>query len=244
VAERTPTGDTLRRAIEAYVDYYQSLGKATGEYVRTLTSILWGVDLPITLGSSPRSSAEDERRSDPAPPPASSAETVTLILEGSSGSDVRSVFAVSNDLDREVSAPVMSTGAVGPNTVLALRASPSIVTLARGERQLVEVGALISEEMVEGADYVGEVSVPGLSASGIPIVVRRVADVERETAPAAKAERTQRASAKGKATGKAAARKTAATKPAAKKPARKAPAKKRAASKRTGAKRKSKPPKK
>jgi hypothetical protein len=255
VADQPPIADTARRAYEANLHYYRSLGKVTAEYLKALARILGGARPAVEVGrTSARASAA------PARPGGAHAEreAATLILEGVAGSDVRGVFAISNDLDREVSAPVMSTRAEGPDASLELRASPPVVTVAKGQRALVEVGTVITEEMRPGDAYRGEISVPGLSTGGIPIIVRRVATAARETAApgapiatragAAETAVEPRTSAKGRGPAKgggakkkapskkAPSKKAATTKTARKKTARKKVARKKGAAKKASAK--------
>ncbi len=64
-------------------------------------------------------------------------------------------------------------GPDGRFAALDIRTSPESVKLAAGERAPVTLIADISDALVAGADYHGEINVPGLSSRGIPLIVRR-----------------------------------------------------------------------
>jgi hypothetical protein len=171
MADRTPMEDVMRRAFDANVRYWETVGRAATDYVQTVTRI-WS-DAPVSWKTpsmswtAPR--AETVRTADPVVAPA-------LVLEGVAGTEVRAVLMISNDLTREAAASVQVSTLRGPDGRFAsveVRAAPESLTLAAGARVPVTLLAEITEALHVDTDYHGEVTVPGLSARGVPIVVRR-----------------------------------------------------------------------
>jgi hypothetical protein len=54
-----------------------------------------------------------------------------------------------------------------------MRVEPGVVSLEPGGRTLVQIIATITDDLNVGAAYQGEVSVPGLSNTRVPLVLRR-----------------------------------------------------------------------
>jgi hypothetical protein len=84
---------------------------------------------------------------------------------------------LSNDLGREVEAAVVASALIGPGgeaVTFKLRTEPEVVRLAPGSRVPVTLVMDVDEQLTPGANYCGEVNVPGLSPRGVPVVVRRL----------------------------------------------------------------------
>jgi hypothetical protein len=171
MADRTPMEDVMRRAYDANLRYWETVGRAATDYMQSVTK-LWA-DAPLSWKpaamswTGPRSSATMHH--EPAVSPA-------LVMEGVKGAEVRTVLMISNDLAREAEATVEISTLRGPDGRFApveVRAIPETLKLAAGARMPVTLVAEISDALLEGADYHGEVTVPGLSERGVPIVVRR-----------------------------------------------------------------------
>jgi hypothetical protein len=171
---------TLRRAFEANMTYYQALGSALTDYVRSLAG-LWGdLRLPFDPGTwrfapdvTPSQAAT---ASAPPAPPAAARATPVLVLEADAGQEARGAFVVSNSLPRRVSAPVISSPFSDPSgreVRPALRLEPDLVTLDPGGKVVVEIVVLMSEELEPGVSYRGAIGVPGLSEGQVPVVLRR-----------------------------------------------------------------------
>ena len=168
MADQTPLESVLRRAYDANVRYWETVGRATTDYQQTV-SRLWA-DAPFswapgrpTTGFASSGVAEQSH-------------AAALLLEGVAGSEARAVVMLSNDLAREVEAAVVASALTGPggDTVgLKLRTDPEVVKLSPGSRVPVTLMVDITETLFEGADYRGEVNVPGLSPRGVPVIVRR-----------------------------------------------------------------------
>jgi hypothetical protein len=168
VAERTPFEDAMRRAYDANMRYWETVGRATTDYVQTVTK-LWA-EAPLTWTPGGKSTARPGAGDwgDPHAP--------ALLLEGGAGSEARAVVMLSNDLGREVEAAVVASALVGPSgeTVgLRLRTDPDVVRLAPGSRVPVTLMIDVTDILSPGVDYRCEVNVPGLSPRGVPVIVRR-----------------------------------------------------------------------
>ncbi|HZD06337.1 MAG TPA: hypothetical protein VE173_15610, partial [Longimicrobiales bacterium] len=163
--------EVVKRVFDANLQYWETLNRATSEYVQTLARA-WS-EAPFTWSLGPRG-----ERPTPAPePPASRPRFApALLLEGPAGAEARAVIVVRNDLSRQAEAPVVSgafTGPGGEPVELDLRADPATVTVPPGEQVPVTLAVAITADMPEGGAYRGEVDVPGLSERGVPVVVRR-----------------------------------------------------------------------
>jgi hypothetical protein len=173
-------GGVLRRAVDANLRYYEALGRLSVEYLQTLAGLVDDVTLPRLGGVSMSRTAP----APPAPPgpvlPRAASEAApqaaALVLEAEHGGTATGLFMVQNTLSEKVSAPVLASpfraedgGEAAPKLVL----DPEVVTLAPGEQMLVRVTTAIDEALAPGVSYRGELSVPGVAAKGIPLVLRR-----------------------------------------------------------------------
>ena len=166
MADKLPLEDTLRRAMEANLRYYEALGRVTQDYWKAMFGI-WR-ELPVRLGG-----AQNTARPQAASPPPAPA---TLVLEGDVGGDAQGVFMVENRLTRTVATTVV-TSAFADHSGRAIRPTlrvvPGVVTLEPGGRTLVQLYAAVTDDLDPDVDYRGEVTVPGLSDHAIPVVLRR-----------------------------------------------------------------------
>jgi len=103
----------------------------------------------------------------------------TIVLEGRAGDTAVGFFVVENSLDHEISTAVE----VGPLTATdgrqvqsVLRFQPGTISLAAGEQVVAKVSAKIGSQLLVGARYEGEISVPGVAGARIPILLRRNPD--------------------------------------------------------------------
>src|SRR4051794_3207167 len=157
------SGPLLRRVADANLPYYEALGKLTIDYVRTLRGPAAGIDPVVPL---PPQSA-------PAPAPAAAP---TLVLEAEAGGIGIGAFMVQNLLEERVSAPVSVSPYVAPDgreAALTLSLDPEVVTLEPGEQVLVRAAVRIDEGLEVGVGYRGEIGVPGLTGTRVPVVLRR-----------------------------------------------------------------------
>ena len=195
MAEKTPLEEMVRKAFDMNLRYWETVGRATTDYVEAAAR-LWA-DAPISWtpgvrdreasrGGSAASGGSAWSTSSAAPASSSkgaswaSAEapsTPVLLLEGRAGTEARAMVMISNDLDREAEAAVVASPLRGPDgrfVAADLRTEPTAVKLAPGARTSVTLVVGVTDAMEVGADYRGEINVPGLSPRGVPVVVRRL----------------------------------------------------------------------
>ena len=174
MADKPGFEEPLRRAIEANIRYYEALGKVTQDYFKALAGVFGDFPLRIRL---PGTSAKQPTTPQPPPSPATaSASAATLVLEADAGAEAQGVFLVENRLNRTVSTAVMTSAFADPSgraITPALRVVPNVVTLEPGGRTFVQIIAPVSTNLEPDVPYRGEVTVPGLSDHGIPVLLRR-----------------------------------------------------------------------
>lgn len=171
MAERTPFEDVVRKAYDANVRYWETVGRATSDYVQAV-SRLWA-EAPLTW--TPGVKAPPTPNEPPAP--ADSQVPAALVLEGRAGAEARAVVMLTNEIGRDVEAVVAASVIVGPDGEpmgLRIRTDPEVVKLAPGSRVPVTLMIDLTDTLTPGAEYRGEVNVPGLSPRGLPVVVRRL----------------------------------------------------------------------
>jgi len=166
--------DVVKRAFDANMRYWETVGRAATEYVQAVTKIWADVPITWTPGASPKAAANGV----PAAAAAGAASTAApaLLLEGFAGAQARATIMVSNDLDREAEAQISVSSLRGPDgrfIAMEIRTIPETVKLAAGARVPVTLAADITDALAAGADYHGEINVPGLSPRGVPLVLRR-----------------------------------------------------------------------
>lgn len=169
--------ETLRRAMDANLRYYQALGRITADYLEALTSI-WSSALPLDLGTLrvPLGGKRGKAATAQAAPTREPDTTPALVLEADAGQEARGIFMVDNSLGRPVSTTVTVTAfrsETGAEATPALRIEPAVVALEPGTSGLVQLIATVPETLEPGVSYRAEVDVPGLSVRGIPVVLRR-----------------------------------------------------------------------
>lgn len=169
-----------RRSLDLNLRYYGAVGKLTADYVR---------DLAATFSEARKQQDPTGTPTPPAgttaKPPAehvASAATKSagaMVLEGVSGSKVLGVFLVDNHLDRPISAKVVSSSFVsvdGREVSPTFVFDPETVVLGSREQALVRVVAFIDETMAPEVRYLGQLTIPELMGTPIPVVLRRLID--------------------------------------------------------------------
>lgn len=160
-----------RGAAEAGLRYYATLGGLALELAESLVPAIR--ELRPTVRRSP------DPPSAPGPkPPAQSGERSeqTIVIEATAGQSGLGVFMVENTTARKVSAPVGVSAfadASGREVHPEVRFSPTEVTLEPGDQVLVQVAAAVDKTLEPDVRYKAEITIPRLSGTGIPIVVRR-----------------------------------------------------------------------
>jgi hypothetical protein len=153
-----------RGMVEAYVDYCRSVGRLSVNYLQAVSGVADGTPAaPVTV----QTSGAAVRR----------AGSATMALEGTAGSKAVGMFVVENSgrerISGELAVPSL-TDAEGREVRAKVSFDPARVTLEPGEQTVVQASATIGRSLEAGLDYRGEVRVPGLAGTSIPIVVRRL----------------------------------------------------------------------
>jgi len=167
VADAPSLEQLWRRAVDAQLTYYRSIGQLSVEYARAALGVV-RTDRPSVVPSPTTPAAQATQ---PAAAP-------VLALEAEAGSWALGMFVVENSTGAPVSAAVelpALADADGRQVHGEIRFEPEVITLQPGEQTLVQIGVEVTRGLRRGVDYRGEVSVPGLTGTRIPLVVRRVA---------------------------------------------------------------------
>jgi len=167
-----------RRSLDLNLRYYGALGQLTADYVKDLTTTLSEVRPRPTAETS---ATHEEERVPPPPGNTAAAHATTqqpaaMVLEGESGSRVLGVFLVENHLNRDISARVVASSFVAANgdeVKPAMVFDPELVALGPGEQSLVRVVVFIDETLDLEVRYVGQFTIPELTGTRIPVVLRR-----------------------------------------------------------------------
>jgi hypothetical protein len=101
---------------------------------------------------------------------------VRYIATTEAGQSGMGVFIVENTTPEQLSIPVSASPFHDPHgrevhPAIAFR--PDVITLDPGDQQVVQVAAAVDETLEPDIRYHALISVPGLSATRIPIVLRR-----------------------------------------------------------------------
>lgn len=170
MAEKTPFEEVIRKAYDANARYWETVGRATSDYMQAVSK-LWA-EAPLTWTPGVRTpSQQPSEWGDPHAPAAA------LVLEGRAGGEARAVVMLTNELGTEVEAAVVASALTGPTgeaVPLKIRTDPEVVKIAPGSKVPVTLMIELSEKLAPGTEYRGEVNVPRLSPRGLPVVVRRV----------------------------------------------------------------------
>jgi hypothetical protein len=169
VADAPSLDQLFRRAVDAQVAYYRAVGQLSVEYARAVLGAVRSA-APATVTAPVSVSAQ-------IPAAAAAPAAPVLALEAEAGSVAGGVFVVENGTAARVSAPVEVPALAdgdGRQVAAQLRFEPEVVTLEPGEQTLVQLGVEVTRSFRTGVDYRGEVRVPGLVGTSIPLVVRRL----------------------------------------------------------------------
>jgi hypothetical protein len=190
--------DVWRRSLEATVQFYSTLGKLAADCLESLLATS-GTDSSLNSDanvSPPVAVSQERTAAKPAP-------VSMMVLEAEAGRKALGLFLVENGFSRAVSAEVTASPFVDDhgNEIKALvEFQPASVTLQPGEQSLVKVLASIHKNMPAGIRYRGEIGVPGLMGTRIPVVLERTAAAK--TPKTRKAHPTSPAGARRRTSGK------------------------------------------
>jgi len=184
MSEPLQVTDLWRRSLDATVKFYSALGELAVEYAESLLAT--ATDSITSINSVETKPGPAAANGSSTPTPVSKSPAVaTMVLEAPAGKKALGVFLVENVLAQAVSATA-TAGALldddGNQIKASLEFQPQSVTLQPGEQALVRVSADISEEVTPGVRYHGEIGVPGLPGTRIPIVIGRTAETQTRRA--------------------------------------------------------------
>lgn len=172
--------EVWRRSLEATVQFYSAMGKLAFDCLETLLATAGNSNSRVTPdGHRPASVSVDREasstRANPAP-------VSMMVLEGEAGKTALGVFLVENGLSRAVSASATASAFVdddGNEINPTVEFQPATITLNPGEQMLVKVLASITKDIPAGIRYRGEIGVPGLMGTRIPVVLGRTAQAKK-----------------------------------------------------------------
>jgi len=162
---RTDLADVWRDAAEATLRYWGRLGTLALESVTAL--------VPLVAELRPDDAGQ-------AAVPEGAGAARTILVEAEAGQSGMGVFLVENTTPQQLSIPVSVSSFLDPggrevNPAVAFL--PDVILLDPGDQLVVQVAAAVDETLEPDVRYHAEISVPGLSQTRIPIVVRRRASV-------------------------------------------------------------------
>jgi hypothetical protein len=158
---QTELAEGWHAGVEAGLRYWGTLGRLAVESITALVPLVAelrpGGGAPVKIVEAP-----------PVPK--------TILLEAEAGQSGMGVFIVENTTAEQLSIPVSASPFHDPrgrevHPAIAFR--PDVITLDPGDQQVVQVAAAVDETLEPDVRYHALISVPGLSATRIPIVLRR-----------------------------------------------------------------------
>lgn len=167
-----------QQSLELNIRYYSALSQLTLNYYKDLIGVL--ADLRTTPSSQPQPIIP--------PPPVTTApspQASVMVLEGETGGQALGVFLIANNLRHEVTARVVASPFVNPggHTVQpAFTFDPEVIRLAPAEQLLVRVMTVIDDSLEPEVRYRGEFTIPELSGTPIPIILRRRSSQDKAAA--------------------------------------------------------------
>jgi hypothetical protein len=159
----------LQRAVNVHVQYYASLGQLAAESL----DALFGTVLNFRRTSQGAPVAEGQISVDHS---GQKRPVSTVVLEGEAGTCPLGVFLVENGLSHEVRAQVTASTFTAPNgkkTQPIFRFEPRTLRLGPREQMLVRMSVQIDKSLRPNVPYRGEVIVPDLPGTRLPVVLRR-----------------------------------------------------------------------
>ena len=187
---RPPTLGGLAQTVEANLRFHREMAELTLQFLTSASRI--GVEFVQDVVSTLRTSATETRPPASAPqrPPKSPASSA-LVLEGVSGDLACSAFLVENVLGKELSSRLELGALQGPaGSRLDAKASfePERVVLAAGDEVMVRVFVPITDDLLAGEAYRGEIRTVDMPGTSVAVVVRRTVATAAaaEPEPAAK----------------------------------------------------------
>jgi hypothetical protein len=168
-----------RDAAEASLRYYGRLGGLVLELAEALAPSLAGLRPTIRLSSDPSSTTV---------PPIDAGErprAQTIVIEAAAGQSGVGVFMVENTTAQKVSGPIGVSPFADPSgreIRPEVTFSPDVISLEPGDQVLVQVAAAVDDSLEPGVRYGAEISIPQLSRTTIPLVLRNGSEAPKRAA--------------------------------------------------------------
>ena len=172
---QTELADAWRDAADASLRYWGALGRLALESVTAL--------VPLVTELRPGEAVQAAAPSSRAP------AARTILVEAEAGQSATGVFLLENTTSQQLSIPVSVSSFHDPDgreVEVAVAFRPDTILLDPADQLVVQVTAVVDETLEPDVRYHAEISVPGLSGTRIPIVVRRRASAARRTRGQAK----------------------------------------------------------
>jgi len=173
-----------QRAVDLNVRYYSGLGKLTTDYLKDL-AVMMSTSQTATPQGGTFTGAAGARQAAAAERPKPADVPAIIVLEGESGSTAMGVFLVGNSFPVEVSASIKASAVLDENSregPVVFTFDPAVIKLKPGEQVLVRVSAVIDPALEAGVGYRGELSIPELGATRVPLIVRRRSTASKDAA--------------------------------------------------------------
>jgi len=166
--------DLFGRVSQTHLRFVEGVAQLAVNHARSVVDI-WTDLFPLQPKSADSAAAHTPGEA-PSASRSPAAAIPVLVLEAEAGELAYGVFLVNNQLTGRVSAPVEASAFVDPmghEFRPPVTIEPQMVTLDPGEQCPVRISVLVSEDLVAGVSYRAEISIPGLSESRVPVVLRR-----------------------------------------------------------------------
>jgi hypothetical protein len=172
--------DVWRSALDANVRYYEAWGRAVEDYVRDLGAALKGyspvvrlpaIEVPLSASTVRPSTVTSSTARSSNARSSPSAAAPAVVLEADVGRVATGAVLVQNHLAHPVSAAV--TARVDADHEVQFDVEPAYVELAPGEAAVVRVSTTVPA-IDQTTEIRGELLVPELVGTTVPLVVRRL----------------------------------------------------------------------
>lgn len=184
--------EIVKRTAEVNLTYYKGFLQLATEYVRGLGSVVGALRSEVPFAAHKTASTTAASRpaaatpTNPAPAQACQGEA-QLVLEGEPGGVAHGAFKLTNTLGKPVTAVVSATPVVdrsGASVKVPIAVTPAQLRLDPGESRAVAVAAELPATMAMEDKFSAMLEVPGLSAEGIGVVIRRKIVTKAQACPA------------------------------------------------------------
>lgn len=155
-----------RGVVTAGLRYYGRMGSLAVDFVGALIPVLYLLPNPVRTATSSPSRTQALAGNGGA----------TILIEAEAGKRGVGVFQVENRGAAAVSSPISVSAFAddsGHQVRPAISFQPKVLVLEPGQQTLVQIMATIDEGLAPNVRYSARVSLPGLSETGVPVVLRR-----------------------------------------------------------------------